>query len=178
MQTEPSKEREERSTGPLNSSPENLASKPLIGHSTEEGFAKQNLANSSKSEVAKPNPSLILDKLLFLEGEIAKIKAHIAKRKSLALAKTQLLNQEIARLEAELRALPQLQPPLWQPGINASIDAWKSERERRILSLKQDLWAIPEQLERDLVFLERELRELLREYLPLKALASLSTQEA
>lgn len=156
------------------SSSERLAKEAETNPSTPEDFATKASSSIPGAGASKLTPSLLLDKLLFLEQEIAKVKEHIAKRKSLALAKTQILNQEIAKLEAELRALPQLQPPLWQPGANTSLDAWKSERERRILSLKQELWAIPEQLERDLVFLERELRELMREYLPLKGLAAIS----
>lgn len=164
MQMKQPKNHEPQIQGSSDSSPEALTSKLAIGYSPT------NLKSEASS--LKLSSSLILDKLLFLEKEIAKVKEHIAKRKSLALAKTQILNQEIARLEAELKALPQLQPPLWQPGNNPNIDSWKSERERRILSLKQELWAIPEQVEHDVIFLEKELRELLREYLPLKRLLS------
>ena len=111
--------------------------------------------------------SILLNKLLFLREEIAKLKAHIENRKAIALTKSQAIKKEIEQLNFDLEESSRIRV---QPGVNPALDYWRNERERRILLLKQLLWELPEQVEHDLLLLERELRELLREYLPLKRL--------
>ena len=122
---------------------------------TRETHDRQNSSNN-----------ILLDKFLFLKHEIIKIKASIEERKAMAVKKKQAIEKEIEKLNFELEECFRFVK--YQPGVNPALDSWRSEKERRILSLKQLLWDIPEQLERDLFILERELRELLREYLPLK----------
>jgi hypothetical protein len=124
-------------------------------------------SNIDVSRESIPSDSMLLDKLLFLREEIAKLKAHIENRKAIAFSKSQAIKKEIEQLSFDLEECSRIR---LQPGVNPSFDSWRNERERRILSLKQLLWELPEQVEHDLLLLERELRELLREYLPLKRL--------
>ena len=122
----------------------------------------------ANGKIRKPVVSFFTDKARVLREEIEKINAEADERKRLHSEMKSMIEadlKEVKRLLAEIS--------LYAPGTRHSIDLRRIELEREMLSLRKERRLAEVSLWKDLVFLRREMREIVFEYQALKRMAEL-----
>jgi len=122
----------------------------------------------SNGKLKKPVISFFSDKARVLKEEIEKINQDMDKRKKIhkeAQCNIKKDAKEVERLLFEIS--------LYSPGTKHSIDIRRIDLERESLGLGKELRLSRISLWKDLVFLRRELREILFEYSALQRMAEL-----
>ena len=124
------------------------------------------LKNNGK--LRKPVISFFSDKARVLKEEIDKINRDMEERKRIhneAKCNIKKDTKEVERLLFEIS--------LYSPGTKHSIDIRRIDLERELMSMSKELRLSKLSLWKDLVFLRRELREIIFEYQALKRMAEL-----
>jgi hypothetical protein len=122
----------------------------------------------ANGKVRKPVVSFFADKARVLREEIEKINGEAEERKRLHSEMKSMIEadlKEVKRLLADIS--------LYAPGTKHSIDLRRIELEREMLSLRKERRLAEISLWKDLVFLRREMREIVFEYQALKRMAEL-----
>lgn len=122
----------------------------------------------NNGRLRKPVISFFSDKAKVLKEEIDKINRDMEERKSIhkeAQCKIKKDVKEVERLLFEIS--------LYSPGTKHSIDIRRIDLERELMSMSKELRLSKLSLWKDLVFLRRELREIIFEYQALKRMAEL-----
>lgn len=122
----------------------------------------------ANGKIRKPVVSFFADKARVLREEIEKINAEADERR-------RLHSEMKSMIEADLKEVKRLlsEISLYAPGTKYSIDLRRIELEREMLSLRKERRLAEISLWKDLVFLRREMREIVFEYQALKRMAEL-----
>jgi hypothetical protein len=155
---------------------ENLDSMLEEEDESEKGKSKRRKNNNSglgkilngNQKLRKPVISFFSDKAKVLKEEIEKINQDMAAREKIhkeAEACMQKDAKEVSRLLHDIS--------LYSPGTSHSIDMRRMDLERELLLLNKELRIGKISLWKDIVFLRRELREIIFEYQALKRMAEL-----
>jgi len=122
----------------------------------------------ANGKIRKPVVSFFADKARVLREEIEKINAEADERR-------RLHSEMKSMIEADLKEVKRLlsEISLYAPGTKHSIDLRRIELEREMLSLRKERRLAEISLWKDLVFLRREMREIVFEYQALRRMAEL-----
>jgi len=129
------------------------------------------LVNSTYSRLYDDQPlnqrsgtlTILSERLAFLRQAIQKIQQQIEARQKLSEGFKQQLGEEMAGFEQLLSEVKHS----WRMGYNPSLDARRNHLEKKLTDLRHELRMNHLNSWRDIVWLERELREILEEYLSL-----------
>lgn len=148
----------------------------LISDDSENGKAKKangrqaSFASALKTngKIRKPIISFFSDKARVLREEIEKINAEADERKRIANEISEMILSDFKEVKRLLYEIS-----LYAPGTKDSIDLRRIDLEREMFSLRKELRISKVSLWKDLVFLRRELREIVFEYQALKRMAEI-----
>jgi hypothetical protein len=143
---------------------------------SEKGKLKRRKNNNSSlgkilngnQKLRKPVISFFSDKAKVLKEEIEKINCDIAARDNIHGEAEDCIQKDVKEVSRLLHDIS-----LYSPGTSHSIDMRRMDLERELLMLNKELRIGKISLWKDIVFLRRELREILFEYQALKRMAEL-----
>ena len=112
--------------------------------------------------------SFFSDKARVLKEEIEKINQDICVRRKIQRNSNQEIGKDLKQVRRLLHEIS-----LYAPGMKHSIDIRRMDLEREIIGLSKELRTSKLLLWKDIVFLRRELREIIFEYQALKRMSEL-----
>lgn len=155
---------------------ENLDSMLEEEDESEKGKSKRRKNNNSglgkilngNQKLRRPVISFFSDKAKVLKEEIEKINQDMAAREKIHKEAEACMQKDVKEVGRLLHDIS-----LYSPGSSHSIDMRRMDLERELLLLNKELRFGKISLWKDIVFLRRELREILFEYQALKRMAEL-----
>jgi hypothetical protein len=143
--------------------------KEFIGRKSKKK-SKNHLSKKSLNnlKLKKPVISFFTDKAKVLREEINKINNEMEVRKKIYDKFLEDIGKDLKEVRRLLHEIS-----LYSPGVKHSIDLRRIDLERELLGLSREVRISRLSLWKDLVFLRRELREIIFEYQALKRMAEL-----
>jgi hypothetical protein len=114
---------------------------------------------SSETQDRTPFSGTLSDRLDLLRDRIESLQQEIAERKRLHDALQQAIEAELTALDHLLEHVR-----IWSLGENASVDGRRTNLEREVIALKKAGWEENLRHWKDLVWMEKELQDVVERY--------------